>query len=385
MPWYLRMIIVACGVLLFNALPAQQRESGVWQILHGCQLVDAADNQGDRFKVQHANQTFSIRLYFVESPEADDSDLDRVRDQARYFSLPETDIISAGKVAKKFSERFLRGTFTVITQWQDARASKGPGYFALIEKEGRLLSAELLQHGAARLYGMPTQSSWPGGLAPRAYLNVLKQHERTAQRTAAGIWAQATAAPQLAALPQLGHTHNTATTAPQDVALATSSPTGKIILNTADAAALQSLPGIGPALAARIIAARPLSTLDALTAIPGISANTIDAFRAWVLVDAPPPPPYTAAFYLADRASYLNREVTVHVTSVAQTDLAAPASFRAVRLHTTYNGADGGAIDTFIPDEFYDSFIQYYRQPGRDLTALLFQYDSDVVLVYRRK
>lgn len=378
------MLIVACGVLLCNALPAQQRESGVWQILHGCQLVDAADNQGDRFKVKHANETFSIRLYFVDSPESDHSDLDRVRDQARYFSLPETDIISAGKVAKKLSERFLSGSFTVITQWQDARASKAPGYFALIEKEGRLLSAALVQHGAARLYGMPTQTRWPGGIAPRAYLNQLKQHERSAQRSAAGIWAHATNAAQLAGLNRLGSLAH-ADLAPQDVALATSSPTGKIILNTADEAALQTLPGIGPALAARIIAARPLSTVDALAEIHGISANTIDAFRDRVLVDAPPPAPYTAAFYLADHANYLNREVTVHVTSVAQTDRAAPASFRAVRLHTTYNGADGGAIDTFIPDEFYDSFIQYYRKPGRDLTALLFQYDSDVVLVYRRK
>jgi endonuclease YncB( thermonuclease family) len=384
MPWHLRIIIGLCGILLLNALPAQKRESGIWQRLAGCQLIDAADNEADRFKVQYANETLRIRLYFVDSPESDHSDSDCVRDQARYFSLPETDIIAAGKLAKQFSERFLRGGFTVITQWQDGRHGQEPCYFALVEKDGTLLSAALVQHGAARLYGMPPQTTWPGGIAPRAYLNVLKQYERSAQHSAAGIWAHAINAPQLAGLDRLGSLEHTAR-APQNLALGGSKPPDPIILNSADTAALQTLPGIGPALAARIIAARPLSTVDALAAIPGISANTIDAFRARVLVDAPPPPPYTAACYLADRARYLNREVTVHVASVANIKRAAPPSFRAVRVYTAHNGAAGGAIDTFIPEEFYDSFIQYYRQPGRDLIALLFEYEADVVLVYRRK
>ena len=59
-------------------------------------------------------------------------------------------------------------------------------------------------------------------------------------------------------------------------------------LNTADAAALTTLPGIGPALAARIVAHRdsagPFPDLDALTAVRGIGPATVARLRDRVRV-----------------------------------------------------------------------------------------------------
>ncbi|MFV0373582.1 helix-hairpin-helix domain-containing protein [Microbacterium sp.] len=58
---------------------------------------------------------------------------------------------------------------------------------------------------------------------------------------------------------------------------------GRVSINTSDAAALQRLPGIGPALAARIIAWRtengPFTSVDDLLAVPGIGEKVLAGLR----------------------------------------------------------------------------------------------------------
>lgn len=63
---------------------------------------------------------------------------------------------------------------------------------------------------------------------------------------------------------------------------------GLVNLNTADAAALETLPGVGPALAARILAWRdengPFRAVDELLAVAGIGEKTLAGFRDLVTV-----------------------------------------------------------------------------------------------------
>ncbi len=68
----------------------------------------------------------------------------------------------------------------------------------------------------------------------------------------------------------------------------TSSPGGKVDLNTADQAALDTLPRIGPALAQRIIAWRDqngrFTSVEDLLAVPGIGEKMLESLRDLVTV-----------------------------------------------------------------------------------------------------
>jgi competence protein ComEA len=65
-------------------------------------------------------------------------------------------------------------------------------------------------------------------------------------------------------------------------------PAAPVNINTADSAALESLPGVGPALAQRIIAFRdangPFATVDDLLDVSGIGDKTLDGFRDGITV-----------------------------------------------------------------------------------------------------
>ncbi len=70
--------------------------------------------------------------------------------------------------------------------------------------------------------------------------------------------------------------------------------TGLIDLNTADAAALESLPGIGPALAERILSSRTqlgaFKRVEDLDRVPGIGPKIIERLRPLVRLSAEPKP-----------------------------------------------------------------------------------------------
>ena len=232
---YVLTLIALCRLVSPSSAWADVKTSSAWEVLEGCRLVSSPHNDGDSFKVTHQDKTFIVRLYFVDCPETNDTYMDRVRDQTRYFSIPEADVLAAGKLAKAYTHKFLRGEFIVTTQWADARGGKELRYFGLVEKDGKMLSAELVRNGLARIYGMPTKSSWPGGVHPRTHLSRLKQNERNAQRSTTGIWGNATGSLQLAGLNQLssdvegtGSPKSTPTSA--SIAATTGSRTGKLFV-----------------------------------------------------------------------------------------------------------------------------------------------------------
>jgi competence ComEA-like helix-hairpin-helix protein len=59
----------------------------------------------------------------------------------------------------------------------------------------------------------------------------------------------------------------------------------KVAVNRADIAELSSLSGIGPKLAARIVAARPFASLADLARVPGVGARRVERLRTRLTLD----------------------------------------------------------------------------------------------------
>ncbi len=65
-------------------------------------------------------------------------------------------------------------------------------------------------------------------------------------------------------------------------ALTSGAGTTRVSLNSASSVTLQTLPGVGPAIAERIIEHRPYSRLDDLIRVPGIGERTLQRLRPLV-------------------------------------------------------------------------------------------------------
>jgi len=83
--------------------------------------------------------------------------------------------------------------------------------------------------------------------------------------------------------------------------VATEAPGDKVNLNSADQAALEALPGIGPAHAKAIIAGRPYKSVDDLEKVKGLGQARIDALKRLVTTSAPAPPAAAAGKAAAAR------------------------------------------------------------------------------------
>lgn len=367
--WHALIFILASG-----STHALKQESKPWDVLESCQLVDAKINDGDSFLIRSNGEEYIFRLYYVDTPESYSSYPERLSDQARYFSVTNEQVLAAGKKASAFSKKFLAGNFTVITQWADARGGSTPRYFALIQKNEQLLSTELVRQGLARIYGMPIQQRWPGGVGPQTYLQQLKRAERAAQSSFAGIWGDAQNSQQN----QVSQQTETTTPASQTKLAPT------INLNNATADELETLPGIGPTLAAAIIAARPFEQIDALTAISGISDGKLADFRDRITLSQRPISSDDIDYYRAQPERHLNQTISVRVAALANTNSESPAGFRAVQLVTGSLEESGGTVIAFIPEEFYARFVQHYDQHGRIFSGTLHRHQGQLILVYTR-
>ncbi len=270
-------ILLAITLLIAATTPAADL-----QRLDGVTLVKSGGNDGDSFRVSHQGKEFVIRLYYADCPEtlsSTPSDAQRLREQTRYFGLPDTTrTIHHGQQATAFTLGQLSKPFTVYTSFADAsgRTKGGRVYAFVIVASGQDLATLLVKNGYARSHGV--RRALPNGTHRNEATARLDDQETVAILKRRGIWSE-TDPDRLVELRadariELAELEAIVNPAPIE---------GAINLNTATDEELQTIKGVGPVTARRIIELRPFIDPDDLLRIPRLSAATRSNITARVI------------------------------------------------------------------------------------------------------
>jgi DNA uptake protein ComE-like DNA-binding protein len=269
-------------ILVFlSALPL--RAAGELQTLPSARLVPTTWADGDSFLVRFADPATGqdreevFRLYAVDCMEtlyAQESDRRRLLEQARHFGVEKPALLIAeGRAATAFVKAQLAQPFTVHTAFSQALGRSGkPRYYAFIVlAEGRDLAAELVRRGLARVKGVSRET--PAGVPRDEYEVHLADLELAAAMQRAGVW-------RLSNPARLAEARAEKRREDRELAAIRAVPAERALdLNTATAEEIQTLPGIGPALAGRILEGRPYRSPHDLLKVKGIGKSTLEKLK----------------------------------------------------------------------------------------------------------
>jgi DNA uptake protein ComE-like DNA-binding protein len=258
------------------------------QKYNNCKLMNSQGNDGDSFLIGAKDTSFVIRLYFVDCPETGislKSDAERVREQMRYFGLCDAaKTIQYGKKAKSFVDSVLARPFVVHTAFTSAlgRSAKGRIYGFVTTADSEDLAGLLVKNGLARTRG--TGRETPDGVSREETIERLRDLETSAMLKRLGIWSESDP-DRIAELRAQERKDTKALQDIQDKVGKSASPQCLVDLNTATEEQLQSVKGIGPVMAKRIIAGRPYSAVSDLGKVEGIGPNNLKKFEPYLKVE----------------------------------------------------------------------------------------------------
>jgi competence ComEA-like helix-hairpin-helix protein len=236
--------------------------SGDWVTLENCRLVSNPANDGDSFHVSADGKEYLFRLYFVDAPETDAANPARLIEQAKHFGISVPQVIEMGEAAKEFTQEKLAEPFTVVTRMANAMGrSNTERFYAFVQTKEGDLGEQLVANGLARIYGRRVTP--PGASSSAAERQKLEELEAEAKQHKLGGWATTPRPAASIPTPRKGMA------------------TGKLDINTATEKELRAVPGIGPVLMQRIIAARPFRSADDLKKVNGIGEKNYEKIRPY--------------------------------------------------------------------------------------------------------
>ena len=281
----IRFLFITAALIFGGILPSFSADL---QMFSNARLMNDPANDGDSFLVEADGKPLHIiRLYFIDCPETSTSsmsDAQRVREQARYFGLSDVArTIHFGNEAKTFVERILAKPFTVHTAFASAggRSAKGRAYGFITTADGNDLASLLVKNGLARTHGIGRQT--PDGTSGDEMVERLRVLEISAMLKRVGIWSESDPN-RIAELRAKQRSEDQELKELQDQVKEAPSPQGMLDLNAASKKELQSIKGIGPVLAERIIAGRPYRTVDDMLKVKGIGSKKLENIRPYFVV-----------------------------------------------------------------------------------------------------
>jgi competence ComEA-like helix-hairpin-helix protein len=306
-------LVGAALVLFAGAVDLGAREgSKDWVVLENCRLIVNSANDGDSFHASVDDKEYIFRLYLVDAPETDALTPARLVEQAKYFQITVPQVIEVGEAAKEFARGKLSEPFRVFTRMSDAMGrSKLERFYAFVQTKEGDLGEQLVRNGLARNYGYKAVP--PGLKNSRIEVGKLQQFEDEARQEKIGGWGasagrlnvraqrpasftvfvaeknvRAAAAPLATTLSRTAATRawspSAATVGPAEAKKSHSKEKvelGRIDINTATEKELRMIPGIGPVMAGRIIAARPFRSADDLKKVNGIGDKKYAKIRPY--------------------------------------------------------------------------------------------------------
>ena len=285
------------------------RESKDWIVLENCRFILNPADDGDSFHVSVGNKEYIFRLYMVDAPETDALTPGRLVEQAKYFEITVPEAIEVGEAAKEFTREKLSEPFKVFTRMSDAMGrSKIERFYAFVQTREGDLGEQLVRNGLARNYGYKAVP--PGVKNSRAEQEKLQQLEDESRAEKIGGWGvgagrlnvhaqKPVSFSVFAAEKNAGARTLPLTSIPSTrrVFRASAIPVGpveakklnakekiepgRIDINTATEKELRMIPGVGPVMAARIIAARPFRSADDLKKVNGIGDKKYAKIRPY--------------------------------------------------------------------------------------------------------
>jgi competence ComEA-like helix-hairpin-helix protein len=248
-----------------------------------CTWIDKEWADGDSFHVRLPDQReLTFRLYGVDCFEihlrGDDSNARRLRDQRRYFGIADIEVAKGhGKIALAMVKEKLSRPFTVHSAFADGRGDgRFKRFYAFVTtSDGKDLGAWMVSQGLARAFGVMRETK--EGITAKEYEARLQDLELAAAKLGRGAWADTNWA-------KLPEERQQAREEAREIDLAKNGPESRqpVDPNTAAKDELTTMPGVGEAIANRIIAEREngrYTKPDDLLRVEGIGEKTLARFR----------------------------------------------------------------------------------------------------------